>query len=110
MDVDEKIFVERAKPIINDITEEDAWLVGMDQVALVKTTGDGSPGAVWEHSSMEFRELFMDADVVISKGQGNLEGLIEVKHDQLYLLLVIKCELIAERIGSRKGQFVVMKG
>jgi len=109
MDVDEKIFVVREKPIINDVTEEDARMVGMDQVARVKTTGDDSPGAVWERSSGEFRKLFTEADVVISKGQGNLEGLIEVKHDQLYFLLVTKCELIAERIGSRKGQFVVMK-
>ena len=85
IDVDEKVFVVREKPVINDITEEDARMVGMDKVARVKTTGNDSPGAVWERSSKEFRKLFMEADVVISKGQGNLEGLIDEKHEQLYL-------------------------
>ena len=109
LNVPEKIFVVRGGPIINDITVDDARMVGMDKVARVVTTGDDSPGAVWERSSEEFRRLFNEADVVISKGQGNLEGLIERKHKNLYYLLVTKCELIAERIGTQKGGFVVRK-
>lgn len=109
LDVAEKYFVVRDAPIINDITVDDARMVGMDQVAEVLTTGDDSPGAVWGRSSEEFQNRFMEADVVISKGQGNLEGLIEVKHDHLYFLLLTKCELIAERIGTTKGNFVVKK-
>ncbi len=109
LDVPEKIFVVRGAPIINDITLDDASMVGMEKVARVVSTGDDSPGAVWERSSEEFRSLFNKADVVISKGQGNLEGLIERKHKNLYYLLVTKCELIAERIGTRKGGFVVRK-
>ena len=109
LDVPEKIFVVRGAPIINDITLDDARMVGMEKVARVVSTGDDSPGAVWERSSEEFRRLFNEADVVISKGQGNLEGLIERKHKNLYYLLVTKCELIAERIGTRKGAFVVRK-
>lgn len=110
IDVEDKTFVVRGGPVINDITINDARLVEMDNVARVVTTGDDSPGAVWERSSKEFRSLFMEADVVISKGQGNLEGLIEVKHKNVYFLLVTKCELIAERIGTLKGGFVVKKG
>jgi uncharacterized protein with ATP-grasp and redox domains len=110
MDVAEKVFVVRGGPVINDVTLEDATLVGMDRVARVVTTGDDSPGAVWESASGEFRKLFMEADVVISKGQGNLEGLMEVKHDQVYFLLVTKCELIGKRIGTANGSFVVRKG
>ncbi len=109
LNVPEKIFVVRGAPIINDITLDDARMVGMEKVARVVTTGDDSPGAVWERSSEEFRTLFNEADVVISKGQGNLEGLIERKHKNLYYLLVTKCELIAERIGTQKGGFVVRK-
>jgi len=110
IDVDEKTFVVRGGPVINDITVDDARLVGMDKVARVVSTGDDSPGAVWERTSEEFRSLFMEADVVISKGQGNLEGLMEVKHRDLYFLLLTKCDLIAERIGTLKGGFVVKKG
>lgn len=110
LDVAQKTFVVRGGPVINDITVDDARLVGMEKVARVVTTGDDSPGAVWESASPEFRRLFQEADVVISKGQGNLEGLIEVKHDHLYFLLVTKCELIGERIGTSSGSFVVRKG
>jgi uncharacterized protein with ATP-grasp and redox domains len=109
IDVEEKTFVVRGGPVINDITLDDASMVGMDKVARVVTTGDDAPGAVWERTSEQFRSLFMEADVVISKGQGNLEGLIEVKHKNIYFLLVTKCDLIAERIGTLKGGFVVKK-
>lgn len=110
LDVPEKTFVVRGGPVINDVTIDDARLVGMEKVARVVTTGDDSPGAVWESASPEFRRLFQEADVVISKGQGNLEGLMEVKHDHIYFLLVTKCELIGERIGTSSGSFVVRKG
>lgn len=110
LEVPEKHFVVRQSPIINDITMEDAEMVGMQEVAHVLTTGDDSPGAVWETSSEEFRKLFREADVVISKGQGNLEGLMDVEHENIYFLLVTKCDLIAERIGTTKGEFVVKRG
>lgn len=110
LDVSEKTFVVRGGPIINDISMDDASLVGMEEVARVISTGDDSPGAVWEYASEEFRKQFREADVVISKGQGNLEGLMEVRHKQIYFLLVTKCDLIARHIGSDMGEFVVKKG
>lgn len=109
LNVPEKTFVVRGGPVINDITIDDARLVGIDKVARVVTTGDDSPGAVWENTSEAFRKLFRESDVVISKGQGNLEGLLEVEHDNLYFLLVTKCELIADRIGTSTGGFVIRK-
>jgi len=110
VDVPQKYFVVRESPVINDITLDDAKMTGMDKTAMVITTGDDSPGAVWETASKEFRDHFINADVVISKGQGNLEGLIDVPHDHLYFLLVTKCDLIAERIGTNRGDFVVKRG
>jgi len=103
-------FVVRGGPIINDATINDANMVGLEKVAKVITTGDDAPGAVWESSSKEFKDHFTNADIVISKGQGNLEGLIDVPHDHLYFLLVTKCDLIAERIGMRKGEYVIKRG
>ena len=103
-------FVVREGPIINDVTIKDAKMVGMDKIAKVITTGDDAPGAVWETASKEFMNHFINADVIISKGQGNLEGLIDVPHDNIYFLLVTKCDLIGENIGSQKGDFVIKKG
>ena len=106
----EMIFVVRNSPVINDVTLADAKETGINQVARVITTGDNAPGAVWEFSSEEFKEHFVKADVVISKGQGNLEGLMDIPHDQMYFMLVTKCDLIAELIGAQRGDFVVKKG
>ena len=110
VNVPQKYFVVRESPVINDITLDDAKMTGMDKIARVLSTGDDSPGAVWESASKDFRDHFSNADVIISKGQGNLEGLIDVPHDHIYFLLVTKCDLIGERIGTRNGDFVVKQG
>ena len=110
LDVPVKYFAVRDSPIINDVTYEDAVLTGMDKVAQVITTGDNAPGAVWASTSEQFQRVFREADVIISKGQGNLEGLLDVAHDSIYFLLVTKCDLMAERVGTRKEEFIVKKG
>jgi uncharacterized protein with ATP-grasp and redox domains len=110
INVPQKYFVVRESPVINDITPEDAEIAGMDQIATVITTGDNSPGAVWESCSYSFKDQFTQADVIISKGQGNLEGLIDIPHPHIYFLLVTKCELIAKRIGTQTGDFVIKRG
>lgn len=110
IDLPEMYFVVRDRPVINDIAFYDAEMTGMEKIAKVITTGDDAPGAVWESTSKEFKDIYTNADVIISKGQGNLEGLIGVPHNNIYFLLVAKCELIAERIGTLKGEFVVKKG
>jgi len=101
-------FAVRGAPVINDVTVDDATKTGMNQLAKVVTTGDDAPGAVWETTSDDFKKLFFKADVVIAKGQGNLEGLIDVKHN-IYFLLVTKCDLIANRVGAKTGDFIVKK-
>ena len=110
INVPEMYFAVRDRPIINDVTFEDANLVGIDRVAKVISTGDDAPGVVWNSASEEFKDIFMNADVIISKGQGNLEGLMDIPCDNIYFLLVTKCELIAEQIGTKKGEFIVKKG
>jgi uncharacterized protein with ATP-grasp and redox domains len=85
-------------------------MAGIDKLAGIISTGDNAPGAVWESSSGEFKEEFLRADVVIAKGQGNLEGLVDITHNQIYFLLVVKCDLIAERVGGDVGNFIVKKG
>jgi len=99
-------YAVRGAPAINDATIEDAQTVGIDLLAKVITTGDDAPGAVWETTSQEFKETLRTSDVVISKGQGNLEGLIDVDHN-IYYLFVAKCDLIAGRVGANKGDFIV---
>ena len=99
-------FAVRGSAVINDVTIDDAKMVGMDEVATVITTGDDAPGAVWETASTEFKRIFRQADVIIAKGQGNLEGLID-SPGNIYFLFISKCDLIAKRVGASKGDFIV---
>ncbi len=101
-------FVVRGGPIINDATKKEALAIGMDHFAKVITTGDDAPGALLESASHEFRQIFKKADVVISKGQGNLEGLMG-RDQNIYFLLVVKCDLVAKHLGVRTGDFVVRR-
>ena len=110
LNVAQKYFVVRESPIINDVTHEDAILTGIDKVAKVITTGDNSPGAVWESTSEQFKSAFVNSDVIISKGQGNFEGLMDVDHQSIYFLLVTKCDIVAEHVGVETGKYVVKKG
>ncbi len=104
----EMTFVVRGGPVINDATMDDARLVGIPDQARVITTGDDSPGVILSRVSKEFRTAFDHTDVVIAKGQGNLEGLWEAPRD-VYFLLTVKCERIARQMGVPVGAFVVWK-
>jgi len=99
-------FAVRGAPIINDVTEKDTEMTGIDEYAKIISSGDDAPGILLESCSPEFKKMFQNADVIISKGQGNLEGLIDVDHNIFYLLTV-KCRLVAEHLGVNEKEFVV---
>lgn len=103
------IYAVRGEPVINDVTLEEARYVGLDRVADLVSNGYDAPSTLLEHCSPEFLEVFNRADVVISKGQGNLEGLLGKTDKEVYFLLMVKCEVIADALGVRKGDFVVKK-
>ena len=103
------IYAVRGAPVINDATLDDAKYVGMDIVAEVISNGYDAPSTILENCSSEFLEVYNRADVIISKGQGNLEGLLGKTTKDVYFLLMVKCEVIADVLGVRKGDFVVKK-
>lgn len=103
------IYAVRGAPVINDATLDEAKYVGMDIVADVISNGYDAPSTILEHCSAEFMEAFDRADVIISKGQGNLEGLMGKTTKDVYFLLMVKCEVIADALGVKKGDFVVRK-
>jgi hypothetical protein len=100
-------FVVRGGPTINDVTLEDAQMVGMEHVAKVISNGYDVPSTVLERSDQAFQRLFNDADLIISKGQGNLEGLYALHDERIFFLLMTKCDVIARLIGAAKGNCVV---
>ena len=101
-------FAVRHSPVLNDATIEDAHFVGIDKVvSKIITNGDNAPGTLLESVSDEFLWHFNNSDLIISKGQGNFEGLSHVEDKNIYFLLTIKCDLVAKEIGLKKGDCIV---
>lgn len=105
----ETTFVVKSAPILNDATMEDAVAVGMDRVAHVITSGSPKIGIPLNECSEEFRRQFDNADLIISKGQGNFETLDEVEAN-IYFILKAKCEEVAAELGINFGDIVLVKG
>ncbi len=102
------IYVVREKPIINDAVKEDAEEAGIDKIAEVISSGSDAPGTILEYCSENFLKLIDQADLMISKGQGNYEALSELDRP-IFFLLKVKCPVIAKDIGVTEGRAVLMK-
>ncbi|NOZ85235.1 MAG: DUF89 family protein [Deltaproteobacteria bacterium] len=101
-------FVVRGAPVINDATIEDAEAAGLTELVEVIDNGSDIPGTVLEECSPAFVKRFQEADIVISKGQGNYETLSDAGREVFHLLKV-KCPVIARDIGCPVGSRVVLQ-
>ena len=89
----------RGKPVLNDATLEDARDVHMEEVAQkVMGNGTGMPGNVIGAISKEAMDEVESADMLISKGQGNYEGLSGCGLHMYYFFLC-KCEMFMKRFN-----------
>lgn len=86
----------RGKPIVNDVTIDDALMVSMSEVAEVISNGDLAIGTVLNNTSLEFQNIYYNSDIVICKGQGNYESLYLSNKLNLYFLFMTKCEITAD--------------
>ena len=98
-------YAVRSIPIINDVTMEDAIASGLDEIAELIDSGCKSPGVILNQSTDEFLETFNSSGLVISKGQGNFEGLSDCNR-QVFFLLKTKCPIISNHIGVEDGSII----
>lgn len=96
------IYVVKKDPLLNDASREDAEFAGMEEVAEVVEV-ELDPQTVYTPSQAA---LLREAELVISKGQGNYETL-EGTGANLFYLLMIKCPVVARKLGGRVGDLVV---
>ena len=94
-------YAVKGQAVLNDVTMMDAEIAGMSEAATVIRNGGKAAGTVLSEVSDEFRKIFDSADVIISKGQGNFEGLwpLETRKDGIFFLLMAKCISIAKIFG-----------
>ena len=100
------IYVVKGKPVLIDALVEDAIYCGINNFAKIISCGADCPGVVLKYCSPEFIRLFNEAEMIISKGQGNYGALSEEKNP-LFFLLIAKCPIIAKHIGCDTGDFVL---
>ena len=86
----------RGGSILNDVTEEDAKYVGLDQAAEIVSNGAPVGGTIYSLLPEEARSVLDGADVILSKGQGNYESLSGRGYHVFYALLC-KCDLFTSR-------------
>lgn len=98
----------RGKDVINDATMKDAEEVGLTEFVRCIGNGSGAPGSVVKCFGEEAKQVLEEADVVISKGQGNFESLLGEGYNPYYLFLC-KCELFVRRFGLKQYESIFMK-
>jgi len=103
------LFAVRDKSILNDATTKEAIEVGIPEVAKLISNGDDAPSTLLHRVNKEFLDIYKSADLIIAKGMGNFEGLMHETDPRLFYLLMIKCQVIGNRIGANKGDFVVKR-
>ncbi|PIE84698.1 MAG: hypothetical protein CSA07_01160 [Bacteroidia bacterium] len=87
---------------------QDADYVGMRQSCHVLASGCGGPGVLLHHASERLRELYREADLIIAKGELQLESLFPVHDERLFCLFTCRCEAVAETFGIALGDTVVL--
>lgn len=95
-------YAVRSKPVINDATMADAEAVGMTKLCAVVESGVDTPGTVIERCLPEFVERMRDADLILSKGQGNFESL-EGIWPGVFCAFKVKCRRVSKDSGLLLG-------
>lgn len=102
------VYAVREEPIINDATLEEALDSGLAEVAEPVSSGCRAPGTVLEQCRPEFRQILEEADLIISKGQGNFECLEQIR-GPFFFLLKAKCRVVSRHLGVAQGSLVIMR-
>ena len=106
MDASKVTYVVRGGPIQNDATMADARDTGLMDMVRVMDSGVAIPGTILTQSRRELNEAYKQADLIISKGQGNFETLA---HDdpRIFFLFKAKCPVVACQADCSLGDVVI---
>ncbi len=87
-------------PVLNDATIEDAAAAGLTDICPVVDNGSDCVGTILAMTSARFRRAYGAASLVISKGQGNFETLMDERADKhVFFLLQSKCGVVSRELG-----------
>ena len=87
----------RGGPAQNDALRADAEAVGMPFAVI--DNGNSIPGTVISRLGEDAKKAMLDADVILSKGQANVETLLGCGHN-IYYAFLIKCSRFEKIFGK----------
>ena len=91
----------RGGNVLNDATLKDAQDIGLAEEVRVIGNGSSIAGNALGYISMEAETLIRNADVVISKGQGNFESLNGCGLN-IYYLFLCKCDWFVRKFQMKR--------
>lgn len=91
--------VVKGSPVLNDATIEDARETGITEICRVVDNGSDCIGTILDMTSQDFRDIYEKAGLIISKGQGNFETLMDEAHKEIFFLFQAKCEVVSKELG-----------
>ena len=92
-------FCVRGGPASNDATRADAAEVGIPFPVI--DNGNCIPGTMLDQLGGEAKQAMAEADVILSKGQGNAETLLGCGYN-IYYAFLVKCPLFVEKFRKPK--------
>ncbi len=110
--VDEIYVGARERPIINDITVDEAYELGFGDIAKEIVPVGWFIGIFLDREGVtaNFLRIFKRVDVVIAKGMGAYESLSEYTFDKpVYIVLKAKCAPVARHLNVPHGWYVIKR-
>ena len=99
----------RGGAILNDVTRAELAASGLSGMPVIDS-GSRTPGVSLRTSTPEFLRALREADLVISKGQGNFESLYGKKEfNNIFFLFRVKCPVLVDFAGVQLNSLQVKK-
>lgn len=105
-------FVVKGQAMANDVTRAEIAGTEIEDLATIADTGAWAHGVPLHLVSEEFLQLISNSDLVIAKGQANIETFPEIQREikvETYYISRAKCPHISQVIGATKGDSVIIR-
>jgi len=95
--------------VIDDLTLPEAERLGLSSFGELVSNGNRAVGTDLPLCAENFRRRLSESDLVLSKGQGNLETLVGHLPNG-YFLLRCKCPVVSRAVGRPEGELLLLDG
>lgn len=105
-------LIVKGRPMINDATVEDVRETEIEVLADIEDNGAWAHGVPIQFVGKKFLRRVAESDLVISKGQANIETFPEIQiqtNVETYYVTRAKCAHISQAVGAKKDDNVVLR-